>query len=115
MQEGPGLGAEKTEIAAEGKKRQQKVRGPTTSIVTCLSVGLEDALVGLIGIKAQGDCCGSRHMLEAVRVHWRPSHLLFSQAVINTGCKPQLKDNTDAESADVLWLCCGVVVRGSLL
>lgn len=87
MQEGPGLGAEKAERAAEGKKRQHRVRGATASIVNGLSVGLEDVLVGLIGIKAPGDCYGSRHMLEAVRAHWSPRHLLFSQAVISTACK----------------------------
>lgn len=80
MQEGPGLGAEKTERAAEGKKRQRKARGATTSIVNCLSAGLEDILVGLIGIKAQGDCCASRNMLEAVRAHWRLSHPVSSSS-----------------------------------
>lgn len=115
MQEGPGLGAEKAERVAEGKKRQHKVRGATTSIVNGLSVGLKDVLVGLIRIKAQGDCYGSRHMLEAGRAHWRPNHLLFSQAVINTGCKTQLKDNTDAEPVTYCGSVGGVVVRGSLL
>lgn len=94
VQEGPGLGAEKTERAAEGKKRQQKVRGATTSIVNCLSAGLEDVLVGLIGIKAQGGCCASRNMLEAVRAHWGLSHPLSPQAVMNMRCKPQLEENT---------------------
>ena len=78
MQAGPGLGAEKAERAAEGKKRQHKVRGAATSIVNGLSGGLEDVLVGLIGIKAQGGCSGARHMQEAVRARWRPSRLRFS-------------------------------------
>lgn len=88
--------------------RQRKVRGATTSIVNCLSAGWK-IFWRADWTKAQGDCCASRNMLEAVRSPLRLSHSRFLKQLWTVRCKPQLEENRcwTRWRTVVCWWCSG--------